>query len=431
MEPLIENVLERVDSRGDLLAIVEGSKRKIEGKKKRGSDVGLDRGLEGIDEEDSVVQHTNGNKSLIPFSNDHRKDNESELSNNAKSIPTLIYATDVVSNEVNGAILYSGGHPSYRPTLLESTFPSIQKNITETNAEYPQFMSTSVVIPEEIIDISSNSNETEQGSKSVSKLALFKPESLIEEIVVETTGEEGAIHDSADSINCIGRTMEIVEGKGEDSLDISDQKVGGIPEEIDDDRKEDELNRNHIRNIDTNDLIAVDPLNNGNSFKQLQYQVRQQRHRQAYQPPDAEIEDKNKISIPVQAISQSSFHQNLHLEMSSLANSASLHSPGHQNSYSLTHRSVRELSLAQAITGGEEIEEIDDENDNQQELLTDKAVTVIRRVMDKLTGLDFYDPSTLAPPVALDVPEQVDRLIIQATSNENLCLSFLGWCPFW
>ena len=72
-----------------------------------------------------------------------------------------------------------------------------------------------------------------------------------------------------------------------------------------------------------------------------------------------------------------------------------------------------------------------EDSDIQQELLTDKAVTVIRRVMDKLTGLDFSDPSSLAAPAALDVPEQVDRLIIQATANENLCLSFLGWCPFW
>jgi len=32
---------------------------------------------------------------------------------------------------------------------------------------------------------------------------------------------------------------------------------------------------------------------------------------------------------------------------------------------------------------------------------------------------------------ALDVNEQVDRLIRQASANENLCLSFLGWCPFW
>jgi hypothetical protein len=44
MEPLIENVLERVDSRGDLLAIVEGSKKKLEGKKKKEIDSGLFRG---------------------------------------------------------------------------------------------------------------------------------------------------------------------------------------------------------------------------------------------------------------------------------------------------------------------------------------------------------------------------------------------------
>jgi hypothetical protein len=429
MEPLIENVLERVDSSGDLLAIVEGTKRKIEGKKKKESEAGLHRGLEGIDEEDSMVPHINGNKSLIPFSNDYENDNESELSNNGKSIP--INATDVISNEVNGAVIYSEGNPSYKPTTLEML--NIQDNIIETNAEYAQYMNTSVAAtPEEVVGINCTLNETEQGSESVCKLALFKPESL-NEIVVETIGTEDSIDGSAESITpfSTGKTKEIIEVKGEISLDISDQGMGGVPEKIDDDRREGELNRNHIRNMDANDLIAVDPLNNGNSFKQLQYQVRQQRHRQAYQPPDAEIEDKNKIPIPVPAMSQSSFNPNLHLEMSSLANSASLHSPGHQNSYSLTHRSVRELSLAQAITGGEEKEEVDNENDNQQELLTDKAVTVIRRVMDKLTGLDFYDPVTLAPPVALDVPEQVDRLIIQATSNENLCLTFLGWCPFW
>ena len=113
-----------------------------------------------------------------------------------------------------------------------------------------------------------------------------------------------------------------------------------------------------------------------------------------------------------------------------------------------------------------------------QEELQDKAVVVIRRVRDKLTGLDFAPPRgsrSRAPaasvagasarpgagartgedtpsrvagqtggastggtvvqggrePGALDVAQQVDRLIVQATSNENLCLSFVGWCPFW
>ena len=31
----------------------------------------------------------------------------------------------------------------------------------------------------------------------------------------------------------------------------------------------------------------------------------------------------------------------------------------------------------------------------------------------------------------LPVAEQVDRLILQATDVQNLCQSFVGWCPFW
>ena len=71
-----------------------------------------------------------------------------------------------------------------------------------------------------------------------------------------------------------------------------------------------------------------------------------------------------------------------------------------------------------------------------QEELTEKAVQVIRRVMDKLTGLDFVDHSSKVEVAsqhiaALDVEEQVDKLICQAMANENLCLSYFGWCPFW
>ena len=50
---------------------------------------------------------------------------------------------------------------------------------------------------------------------------------------------------------------------------------------------------------------------------------------------------------------------------------------------------------------------------------------VINRVMDKLTGLDFSSTEVL------DIPEQVDKLVVQAMSNENLCLIYIGWCPFW
>jgi len=30
-----------------------------------------------------------------------------------------------------------------------------------------------------------------------------------------------------------------------------------------------------------------------------------------------------------------------------------------------------------------------------------------------------------------NVTAQVHRLLSQATSDENLCQSYIGWCPFW
>eukprot|EP00698_Gefionella_okellyi_P003488 TRINITY_DN13298_c0_g1_i1.p1 TRINITY_DN13298_c0_g1~~TRINITY_DN13298_c0_g1_i1.p1 ORF type:complete len:2319 (-),score=474.81 TRINITY_DN13298_c0_g1_i1:41-6196(-) len=59
------------------------------------------------------------------------------------------------------------------------------------------------------------------------------------------------------------------------------------------------------------------------------------------------------------------------------------------------------------------------------EALNDRAVAATNAVRQKLTGRDF---GTSLP---LDVNEQVDRLIRQATSHENLCQLYVGWCPFW
>uniref|UniRef100_A0A8C4N973 Non-specific serine/threonine protein kinase n=1 Tax=Eptatretus burgeri TaxID=7764 RepID=A0A8C4N973_EPTBU len=61
----------------------------------------------------------------------------------------------------------------------------------------------------------------------------------------------------------------------------------------------------------------------------------------------------------------------------------------------------------------------------QHEALNKKAISIINRVRDKLTGRDFSHEETL------DVPTQVDLLIKQATSHENLCQCYIGWCPFW
>ena len=64
-----------------------------------------------------------------------------------------------------------------------------------------------------------------------------------------------------------------------------------------------------------------------------------------------------------------------------------------------------------------------------EEALNEKALKVIRRVQDKLSGSNFPDMQQNSDP--LDVSDQVQHLIVQATSSENLCQQFIGWCAFW
>lgn len=89
----------------------------------------------------------------------------------------------------------------------------------------------------------------------------------------------------------------------------------------------------------------------------------------------------------------SSFRPNLHLEMSSLAASVSMQSPTRYSSSMKSH-SVRlhENPLTTLDHGALSMSGATEDSDsNAQQELTDKAVVVIRRVMDKLTGLDFHD----------------------------------------
>jgi len=58
-------------------------------------------------------------------------------------------------------------------------------------------------------------------------------------------------------------------------------------------------------------------------------------------------------------------------------------------------------------------------------VLNTQAVQVVRRVRDKLTGHDFGTAE------GMNVVDQVDKLIRQATAHENLATAFLGWCAFW
>ena len=173
------------------------------------------------------------------------------------------------------------------------------------------------------------------------------------------------------------------------------------------------------------------------------------------------------------APSSSQYRPDLHLEMMSLSAANDMkNTTGHTpHGYSLRHRSLRSLSLAEKIAGsirhqqdmegmmtgtgnggngttntgeGQGNQQGSDKKDDSyssggeivdelQEELKEKAVLVIRRVRDKLTGLDFYPVQHTGNGKikSLEVHEQVDKLIQQATSNELLCQGFFGWCPFW
>lgn len=57
------------------------------------------------------------------------------------------------------------------------------------------------------------------------------------------------------------------------------------------------------------------------------------------------------------------------------------------------------------------------------EVLKEKAIFITTRISNKLTGKDFSKQ-------VLDVKQQVERLIKQATNTENLCQAYMGWFVF-
>lgn len=59
------------------------------------------------------------------------------------------------------------------------------------------------------------------------------------------------------------------------------------------------------------------------------------------------------------------------------------------------------------------------------EIQNARAVEVLDRVSQKLTGKDFKSNEEL------DVINQVNKLITEATKLENLCQHYIGWCSFW
>lgn len=60
-----------------------------------------------------------------------------------------------------------------------------------------------------------------------------------------------------------------------------------------------------------------------------------------------------------------------------------------------------------------------------KEVQNARALQVLSRVKEKLTGKDFRQGEEL------NCNDQVDRLIKEATNLENLCQHYIGWCSFW
>lgn len=65
------------------------------------------------------------------------------------------------------------------------------------------------------------------------------------------------------------------------------------------------------------------------------------------------------------------------------------------------------------------------EPEEHKEIQNARALQVLARVKEKLTGRDFKREQEL------DVPFQVEKLLTQATNLEGLCVHYGGWCAFW
>ena len=84
------------------------------------------------------------------------------------------------------------------------------------------------------------------------------------------------------------------------------------------------------------------------------------------------------------------------------------------NSYRIRRLSALQANVLEAQEGNE-----------NREVQNARAIQVLARVKEKLTGRDFK------PNEELNVEKQVAKLINQATNVENLCQHYIGWCSFW
>lgn len=78
-----------------------------------------------------------------------------------------------------------------------------------------------------------------------------------------------------------------------------------------------------------------------------------------------------------------------------------------------------------SVTGGHSLVNGVNGGQDPAEAQNARALEVLDRVQQKLTGKDFK------PNEELDIVSQVNKLITEATKLENLCQHYIGWCSFW
>jgi FKBP12-rapamycin complex-associated protein len=94
--------------------------------------------------------------------------------------------------------------------------------------------------------------------------------------------------------------------------------------------------------------------------------------------------------------------------------------------YEVNREKPHRKSAGNMKSGQNQEQTVEDEASiGKPEAVNKRALQIVTRVKDKLTGRDFQKDE----PV--EVEEQVELLIQQATSHANLCQAYIGWCPFW
>ena len=63
-----------------------------------------------------------------------------------------------------------------------------------------------------------------------------------------------------------------------------------------------------------------------------------------------------------------------------------------------------------------------------EEQQNEQALKITKRIKEKLNGRDFGDHTAKS---AVNVEEQVDKLVDSAQRKEHLAQMFVGWCAFW